>query len=174
MSTIVRVPIEVDVTYTNQKWYSHKQKKKDEKHYILGVYQRNGKAIIKVLENNQPETIHNAVLECAQQGCILFSEAGILPQTLHPLYEINELQPSDHHVRGEIHINNVKNMWGALKRLIKRTHIHVSREYLELYCSQVVWDVNTRHMSPFEKFDLAISNSVRTAPRKNSSKKVIK
>lgn len=154
----IRVPIEVDITYVNKTWYSY-HTKKDEKHYVIGIYQRQGQAIIKALPDNKPETIHAIMLECVEKGCMVYVEEGLLPESLKPFYEITELKTSKgQYVNGDIHVNHVKNMWKDLKRVIKRTHIHVSQKHLQLYCHEVTWRVNTRDLSAMEKFNLALSN----------------
>lgn len=155
----VRVPIEVDITYVNKTWYTTKKKvTKDEKHYVIGFFQREGKCIIEALPDNNPETIEKSILDNVQKGAMIFCEENIVPYTLDDDYEIYELKSSEgERVSGDIHVNNVKNMWKDLKRVIKRTHIQVSKKHLQLYCSEVAWRVNTRHLSDSERFELALN-----------------
>lgn len=163
----IRVPVEVDITYVNKTWFSLKYKK-DVKHYIIGLFQRgvanvNPITIIKAIPDNEIETIVDAVLTNAREGCILYSEAGILPEQLKTLYEVHEMK--NERVTGDIHINNVRNMWKDLKRVIKDCHVQVSQKHLQSYCNEVSWRINHRHLSPSDKFHLLIQNSVTIGKR---------
>ena len=156
----IKVPIEVDVTQVNKTWFTGKKKLDNTKHYVIGFFQREAKsgARIMSLVNNKPETIKNMILEVVGTGAMIYCEENILPIELNEVYEIHELKPEDGHVRGDVHINNVKNMWRDLKRVIKRTHIQVSQKHIQLYCNEVAWRINHLHLTPHEKFDLLLSN----------------
>lgn len=161
MLKTIRVPIEVDITYTNKTWYSKRPRKIDN-HYVMGFFQRNpvGKGVAKILtlENNNPETIHELISKNVAAGSILFTEENLLPESLVDLYEIYELTASDGHANGDLHVNNVKNMWRDLKRNIKREHVSVSKKHLQGYCDEVAWRINTSHLSPQERFEDLLSN----------------
>ncbi len=170
---LVRVPIEVDVTQVNKTWFTHKKKVDNSKHYVIGFFQRvKERAIIKVLTDNNPETIEQAIFENAAKGCILYAEANVLPESLKEQYEIHEL-PEGSRVNGDVHINNVNNMWRDLKRQLKRTHVSVSQKHLHGYCNEVTWRINHKHLTPMEKFNLLLSNT-EVKDRKTSYKNIIK
>lgn len=160
MSELIRVPIEIDVTYVNKHWPSKRAQPK-EKHYVLGMFQRGfgeakSIAIIKALEDNKAFTIADCISENIAGGATLYVEENILPSFLQEFYDIHELKESDGHSKGDLHVNNVKNMWRDLKRQIKREHVSVSKEHLQGYCDEVSWRLNNNHLSSMEKFDLLI------------------
>lgn len=166
----IKVPIEVDITYVNKTWFSLKKKyKADVRHYVIGIYQRGigdvpGVAIINTLSDNSFEVIEAAVLESIGTGAILYCEKNILPITLKESYEIVELQDGKHS-NGDVHVNNVKNMWKDLKRTIKQTHVQVSQKHLHLYCGEVAWRANHRHLSPSDKFHLILNQAAMVGKR---------
>lgn len=161
---MVRMPIEVDVTQVNKTWFSLKKKNKTPRHYVIGFFQRNGNAIIMVLDDNHPETIQDALVKNIQQGAMLYCEENILPESAKSLYKVVELVGGQHS-RGDIHVNNVKNIWRDLKRLVKQTHIQVSKKHLQLYCHEVAWKINHQHLSPSEKFELLLSTAAKTVKK---------
>lgn len=174
----VRVPVEVDITYVNKTWFSIRNKKSHSKNYVLGLYQRaianvRGISIIRALPDNKPETIIKFMLDNAAKGCIIYCQENILPKPLYEIYEVHELKESDGHSKGDLHINNVNNMWKDLKRLIKREHISVSKKHLQLYCSEVSWRINHAHLSPSERFGALIS-SCAIKSGKTSYKNLVK
>lgn len=169
----IRVPIEVDITYVNKTWFSNRPKN-DVRHYVIGFFQRAPKptVIIEALPDNEAETIVDAILRNAQAGSMLYAEAGILPAQIKEVYEVSEME--NERVTGDVHVNNVRNVWKDLKRTIKQTHIQVSQKHLQLYCNEVAWRINNRHLSATEKFNLLLSNSFIGGGRKGSYKNLIK
>lgn len=162
----VRVPIEVDITYVNKTWYTFRKKVSNKKHYVIGFYQREignnpCQCLIRVLDDNSSDNITDAFLKSVPQGSIVYCEQGLLPEPLKSMYDISEFK-----VPGkEIHVNHVKNLWKDLKRQIKEVHVQVSKKHLELYCGEVVWRTNHRHLSAEEKFNLFLKMSVDVPKR---------
>jgi hypothetical protein len=154
----VIAPIEVDVTQVNKTWFSLKKKKDYTPQYVIGFYQRVKKYCrIQKLPDNKAVTVEEFVRENILPGATLYCEEGILPDALKEVYKVHELKASEgEHVRGEIHINNLKNAWKDLKRNIKREHFHVSPQHLQGYCDHVAWHINNQDLSPGERFELAI------------------
>lgn len=161
---MIRVPIEVDITYVNKTWFSFKNPKKINQ-YVIGLFQRTDRDNSKIIAipNNDPETIINVIFENVENGAMLYAEENILPDSLKNIYEVHEFMVNaGKKVNGDLHTNNVKNMWRDLKRNIKREYIHVSSQHLQSYCDEISWHINNRNLSPMEKFELALNNSVRT------------
>lgn len=154
---LVRVPVEVAVTCVNKSWHSNRVKKQT-LHYVIGFFQRKttGGAVIKVLANNKPETIHQAIIASVAQGAILYCEYKGIPDTLDDLYEIYEI-PEGRKVDGDVHVNNVNNMWRDLKRNIKREHHSVSFQHLGGYCAEVAWRINHAHLTPSQRFEAVLA-----------------
>lgn len=169
---LVRMPIEVDITYVNKTWFSAK-KKKDVLHYVIGLFQREGEAIIRTLPDNKAETITEALLQYVEKGSMFYVEHNILPVTLSEFYEIHELKDKERS-NGDVHVNHVKNMWKDLKRTIKQTHVQVSQKHLQLYCNEVAWRVNHRNLSPYDKFNLLLSASATGVEKKTTYNDLIK
>ena len=46
--------------------------------------------------------------------------------------------------RGNYHTNGIENAWSCLKRTIKGTHIHVSKEHLQKYVDEVAFRMMNR------------------------------
>lgn len=166
MSISVRVPIEVDVTYINKTWGSFKKKQSSNvRHYVIGFYRRSianmpCHAIIKSIPNNFQETVSKAVIETIGKGATLYAHEKILPISLSKFYDIHDLKVSENEfIRGDIHINNVNNLWKSLRRLIKQEHVQVSQKHLQLYCNEVAWRTNNNHLTPAQRFEKMIGLS---------------
>lgn len=148
-------PIEVDVTQVNKTWFANRNIGKL-KHYVVGIFQREGKAIIVAIPDNEPKTVADVILKHIGKGCTIYCESDIIPQSIRQYYEIHELGDGARS-NGDVHINNVNNMWKDLKRHLKRTYIQVSQKYIQIYCDEVAWAINNRHLSPKDKFKKKLS-----------------
>ncbi len=165
----IKVPIEVDITCVNKTWFTlKKSNKKVEPQNVIGIFQREGSAIIHALKDSRAETITEAVLQFVAKGCTLYVEHNVIPIDLAEFYTIVELKDG-RHANGDVHVNNVKNLWKDLKRTIRQTHLHVSNKHLQLYCDEVMWRANHRHLSPSEQFEAILSNI--TIPREKAKYK---
>lgn len=162
----VILPFEVDVTQVNKTWFNYKNIKtpklvKDQ--YVIGVYRRgiyNHPPVVRIIHllDNTDESIHKALIELIVHGATIYCQKNILPKSLDEFYEIYELKEGTR-VDGDLHINNLKNVWRDLKRNIKGEHVQVSSKHLQSYCSEVAWRINNAHLSPAQKLDLLISNA---------------
>jgi len=151
-------PIEVDVTQVNKTWFANRNIGKL-KHYVVGIFQREGKAIIVAIPNNEPKTVADVILKHISKGCTIYCESDVIPPSIRDYYKIHELGDGARS-SGDVHINNVNNMWKDLKRQLKRTHVSVSQKHIQLYCAEVAWRINNRHLTPMEKFNKMLGLAV--------------
>lgn len=65
-------------------------------------------------------------------------------------HDLGEFVVTNEH--GKFHTNSIENLWSALKRMIKGTHIHVSQKHLQKYVDECVTRYLLRH-EPEKMFD---------------------
>lgn len=63
------------------------------------------------------------------------------------------------YVRGAFHTNTIEGFWSQLKRTIKGTHIHVSKEHLQKYVDEVSFRYMHRNKQD-EMFETILSHVV--------------
>ena len=68
------------------------------------------------------------------------------------------LHKSDEYVRGDVHTQNIENVWSQLKRSIYGCYHSVSVKHLQAYCDESAFRYNTRKKSEDGRFDLMLSN----------------
>ena len=61
------------------------------------------------------------------------------------------------YVRGEAHTNTLDGFWSQLKRAIRGTHVHVSRQHLSKYLGEFEFRYNLRK-SPHLMFDRLLAS----------------
>jgi transposase-like protein len=106
---------------------------------VLGMMNMSGKIIAKVIPDTSRISITPILREnMVKDACVLVTDewwayreiAKEMPHVIvnHTLGE---------YVSGAFHTNTIEGFWSQLKRTIKGTHIHVSREHLQKYVDEV-------------------------------------
>jgi transposase-like protein len=117
---------------------------------IVGMVQRKGKVIAKVLPNFKEENIVTFVQNSLRKGSTLYTDGA-------PVYNICQgykrgvvIHSKKEYVRGDIHTNTIEGFWSHLKRPLRGTYASVSRKYLQSYVDERVFTWNNRQ-DAFEK-----------------------
>jgi transposase-like protein len=126
---------------------------------VLGILERGGKVVTKVVDNTKKKTLQKEVREHVLAGSALFTDA------LKSYEGLDEFQHEviDHaveYVRGEVHTNGLENFWSLLKRGLKGTYVSVEPFHLFRYLDEQAYRYNNRRMTDAERFDIAVKGIV--------------
>lgn len=126
----------------------HNDKKKDielktgisNKTGVLGMIQKDGKIVTKVLgkETDEKQTLHQILKEHIELDSIVVTDAFPAYKKLKNSFKkhVRIDHTKDEYVKEGYSTNKIENYWSSLKRMIKGTHIHVSREHLSKYVAE--------------------------------------
>ncbi len=129
------------------------------KSIVLGMLQRNGDVMTKIIPNVRKKTLHPIIEENIKQGSTIHTDEL-------PSYSKLEEKGYDHQVvnhrygeysRGNCHVNGLEGYWSWLKKSINSTHVHVSKKHLDKYTSEFEYRYNSRE-NPEEMFPELISS----------------
>ena len=126
---------------------------------VLGILERGGKVMTKVLNNTKKKTLHKEVREHVLAGSALFTDA------LKSYEGLNDFQHEviDHaisYVEGEVHTNGMENFWSLLKRGLNGTYVSVEPFHLFRYLDECAYRFNNRRLTDGERFDVAVRHIV--------------
>jgi transposase-like protein len=126
---------------------------------VLGILERDGKVITKVIENTKKNTLQKEVREHVVAGSAIFTDA------LQSYDGLDDFQHEviDHalaYVDGEVHTNGLENFWSLLKRGLKGTYVSVEPFHLFRYLDEQGYRFNNRRLTDKERFDAAVSQIV--------------
>lgn len=128
---------------------------------VFGMMQKGGKIITKVLDENK---INGTILKPIIRENV--SPDSVVVTDGHGSYKDLDKEFKGHHIvhhdRGEyvkdgFTTNNIENYWSTLKRMIKGTHIHVSKKHLPKYIAENTFRYVNRSQ-PEKMFDLILQN----------------
>lgn len=153
--------IEVDETFVGGKrgnMHKDRQKKHrvgslDGKTAVMGLLERDGKVVAKVIPNTKMATLQPHMLAHIAPGSTVYTDA-------FPSYTRMDLKPFVHKVIdhekayaiGDTHTNGIENFWSLFKRCVKGTWIHIDREHTDRYLAEQSFRFNNRKSTDSERF----------------------
>jgi transposase-like protein len=149
-----RPPVEVDKTFIG----GHDKLGHDDKKIVLGMVERGGDVVTRVIPNRLNITVMPHVAQWVREGARVMTDGA---KAFHDLtwdraYEHSTVNHrAGEHVRGAVHTNSIEGFWANLKRGINGTHIWVSAKHLQKY----LWEFEFRHnlrKQPHLMFDLLL------------------
>lgn len=145
--------VEIDETYIGGKSNEIGRPVKT-KAAVLGILERKGNVIAKVVPNVKVGTLFPIIEENVQKGTYVSTDALPAYKKLHALgYRQGAVAHHKHQWKNGIFCTNgIEGFWGHLKKGIRSTHIHVSAEYLQKYVDEFSFRYNNRH-EPYAMFN---------------------
>ena len=140
--------VEVDETLIGGKTQG-RGKYRDGKTYVLGMLERNGQVMTKVVVNNRRVTLVPAVVANVEAGSTVYTDELKSYRQLSKLgYEHVRVNHRDgvYATPEGAGVNALEGYWSALKRGINGTHIHVSEKHLPKYLGEFEYRHNMRHV----------------------------
>lgn len=130
---------------------------------VMGMLQRGGDVMTKVIPNVQRETLHPIIEENIQPGSTvntdeLISYRGLGAKGYNHKSVTHRLEE---YVRGDCHVNGIENFWKHLKGSINGTHMSVSKKHLGKYAKEFEFRFNSRE-KPASMFPALVSQFPQT------------
>lgn len=150
--------VEIDETYVGGE--DKGRGPKGDKTIVVGMVERGGEAIVKVIPDMRGETVRNVVAENIAPGSEVHAD-------MHPSYDqlrrqgyelkrINKAALKAYVGPQGQSVNAVENFWRHLKASIKGTHNNVSAKHMERYAKEFEYRFN-RRMRPETMLDELLS-----------------
>jgi transposase len=144
--------VEVDETYIGGKHHGKRGRGASGKAIVMGLVERDGNAITKVIPNVQANTllpmIESKVAKVTEDG-----KTSIFTDELQSYNKVAKLGYSHEivqhyakqYVSGIVHVNTMESLWSTIKRGIDGVNHSVSPLYLQSYLDSYIYRYNHRH-----------------------------
>ena len=128
---------------------------RDNKTIILGLKERGGRIIAKVIPNTKGETIRAEFHKHVERNAIIHTDEanhyGLVERDEWEHHTVNHSKKEyarPDHLRGgkTIHVNGVENFWGHFKASIRGTHVHISQTHAQKYVNEFTFRANNRQI----------------------------
>ena len=156
--------VEVDETFIG----GHDRLGEDDKAIVLGMTERGGETLTRVIHNRFAETILPHVVKWVRAGARVstdeFSSYRPLVERFGYRHETVNHDAKEY-VRGDVHTNTIEAFWAHVKRSISGTYIAVSKKHLQKYLWEFEFRQNLRHV-PYLMFEVLMQafSKVQLAP----------
>lgn len=152
--------VEVDETYVGGrvKGQGRGRRKGDNKTIVVGIAERGGDVIARVVPDNKSATLVQHVLQNVEPNSTVSTDEAKQYHYLKELGYPNHgvvTHAAKEWVRGPHHTNTIEAFWSLLKRSIRGTHVQVSARHLPKYLGEFEFRWNLRH-SPEAMFPLLL------------------
>lgn len=175
-NSILSNDVEIDETYVggkNKNRHANKKVKNSQgrsmkdKVAVLGMLERNGKLVVRVVEDVQANTLTEEIRKNVIPTANIYTDEWLGYNEIHKYYNHSIVKHSEKEfVNGDAYTNNIECFWGILKRGIIGIYHFTSKKHLQKYLDEFVFRYNTRHYTTAEKFTTLLSNmTVRTKYR---------
>ncbi len=138
--------VEVDETYIGGKRAGTRGRGAAGKTPVVGLTERNGNAIAKVVPDVKTRTVLPMIWKNVSENSTVFTDE--LPSYNHVAklgYAHEVVQhAAKQYVRGNAHVNTVESLWSTIKRGIDGVNHSVSPLYLQSYLDSYVYRYNHR------------------------------
>lgn len=126
---------------------------------VMGLLERGGRVLAKVIERTDRETLHAEVKASVETGANLFTDEWRSYRGLDSEYVHEVINHGVEYVRGHIHTNGIENFWSLLKRTIKGTYVSVEPFHLGRYLDEQIYRFDERKSNDKDRF-LGVLNAV--------------
>jgi len=150
--------VEIDETYVGGDEPGARGRSRKNKTIVLGMVERDGSVIAKVVPDATKPTLQKAIAEAVAKGTEIHTDAFRSYMGLedhgYDVKRVNKHQ-GDGYVgpNGET-VNAIENFWRHLKCSIEGTHTSVSRQHLERYVKEFEFRFNRRMRPETMLFEL--------------------
>jgi len=135
--------VEIDETYVGGSHNGKRGRGSENKAIVFGMVERAGNVKALSVTDTKRETLYPLIKKHIEQNSNVSSDEYSVYREVKKLGFDHGIikHKEDVYVDGSISTNTIEGYFGQLKRMIAGTHIHVSREYLQNYVDESVFDI---------------------------------
>lgn len=126
---------------------------------VLGMVERDGKLVAKVIENTSSKEITPEIVKRVKNA-VLYTDEWLGYNTVDKMYEHFIVKHKDgEYVNGKAYTNTIEGFWSLLKRGIFGIYHFTSKKHLQRYVDEFVYRYNLREISDGNRFNLFLCKS---------------
>lgn len=154
--------VEIDEAYIGGAKRGKRGRGADGKTPLFGLVERSGRARLYVLKDVRKSTVTPIIKRTVSKGSLIYTDEYGIYNKVKETYKHETINHSaKEYVRGDVHTNTIEGLWSLVKRSIKGTYVTVSREKLQSYADQFVFQYNAR-LSKEHPFYLLLEKAIDT------------
>lgn len=158
--------VEVDETYLAKgKWKHYGKYTSGRKIPVLGLLERGGKVVVKVIHSKDKKTVQDVILNHVKTDSKVYTDGAGCYSNLNSYFKHDSVNhKAQEWVRGDVYTNGIENFWTQVKGAIRGAHGSVSTHHLQRYCDEVAYRWNNKHMTSLERFNDLLKRGCLSKP----------
>jgi transposase-like protein len=154
--------VEVDEYYHGGVKKGQRGKNLSNKKSIVGMAERQGRVLVKVVEDTTKHTVWPLIVNNIKQGSHVMTDNAPLYNKVTKLgYDHSIINHSlKKYVFGDIYTNTIEGFWSQLKRSVNGTYHAVSPKFLQTYVNEFSFRYSNR-FSSISMFDLLLGQVLK-------------
>ena len=126
---------------------------------VMGILERDGEVFTKIVPTAGRKSLIPPIVERLKPGTRISTDEWAPYRILSSLGYIHDTvdHGAKEYARGDVHVNALEGFWSQLKRSIRGTHVHVSRQHLSKYLGEFEFRYNLRKR-PEQMFPRLLAN----------------
>ncbi len=155
--------VEIDETYIGGR--DPGQKVRGDKSMVLGMVERGGEIITRVVPDNKKASLIPHIVENVRAGSRVATDYLDSYNSLkrEGFWHGRVNHSAKEYVRGDVHTNTIEAFWANFKRGVKGTYVHVSQKHLQNYLREFEYRHNLRRTSDL-MFELLVRSFAKASP----------
>lgn len=127
---------------------------------VIGMIERGGKAVTRVIENTSRQSLTPAVLNTVNTNATIYSDEWDGYSKIRDIYITDFVDHGKgNYVNGDVYTNTVEGFWSIIKRGIIGVYHFISKKHMQKYMDEYTFRYNSRHLKPHEVFNYFLLNS---------------
>ena len=161
--------VEVDETYIGRDPLKRRSTGKPrDSQVVFGMVERGGRARAKHVQSSGSRSLIPEIEKKVAKGTTIYSDEWVAYKNLgkHDYSHSTIQHGKGNYVRGNVHTQNVENLWSNMKRGVRGVYRHVSEQHLQAYVDEYAFRYS--HRNDFQPMFWAIMNRI---PSDSSARK---
>lgn len=146
--------------HANKKVKNSQGRSMKDKAAVLGMVERGGKVIAKMIPDTTCETLTPEIVACVKQTATVYTDEWGGYRDMKYIYVHGFIKHGQgEYVSGRTHTNTIEGFWSLLKRGIIGIYHFTSKKHLQKYVDEFAFRYNTRELTDGNRFNYLLANN---------------
>ncbi|MBL7703833.1 MAG: IS1595 family transposase [Ferruginibacter sp.] len=163
-------PVEADETFVGGKFGNMNKKRRMKykdiadpmanKTTVLGVIERNGELVARVMPKKNTYKIPQTITELVKKNATLITDSSNMYSRITNSYNYHSVNHGifEYVKEGDIHTNTIEGAFSHFKRMLIGTYHQISSKHTQRYCDEFAYRYNSRKVKDADRFNITMEN----------------